>query len=311
MTTIQSHRHLAFVLSLSGLLACAPSPPTPVPAQAPAAAKASQPDAEPAQAAKTAPTSKVTPAPTVRAPRPVRAAGPTDKVHLTRTTGSVEGPFPYTIVAPSSDEADLPIVIALHGRGDRAEGFCRLIERLRLPYRFIVAEAPLRWGLGSGKQWFDMKATDRPERLRRRVEELEVLASKVAKRWPKAPMPSLLGFSQGAMLALQAVTQSPERFRGVIALSGTLLETKGLAPVSVKRPVWLSAGDADRIVPLAATQQTADTLKKLGHEAEFFAFNGGHTVSDEVVTGIRTQLSQWYPRTPEAQGAEAKEKRAQ
>jgi predicted esterase len=70
--------------------------------------------------------------------------------------------------------------------------------------------------------------------------------------------------------------------------------------------VWLTAGDTDRIVPEAATRQAADALKALGHGAELFVFSGGHTVSEEVVTGIREQLAQWYPRPRERRGTGVK-----
>ena len=304
--TIQCHNTLLLALSLIGTLACTPTSPTP--AAQPAPKSTAEPPTAPVAAPDQAPA--VRPAPTVRAPRPIRAAAPRDKLHLTRTTGSVESPLPYTIVAPSNGPPELPIIIALHGRGDRAEGFCRLVERLRLPYRFIVVEAPMRWGLGSGKQWFDMKAPDRPEQLRRRVDELKLLTEKLAKRWPKAPIPSLLGFSQGAMLALQAVAQRPALFTGVIALSGGLVETEGLSPVSVKRPVWLSAGESDRIVSPDLTERAAATLSSLGHQTEVFRFKGGHTVTDEVVSRIRDTLKQWYARVPDKPGAGGDKKRA-
>ena len=131
-------------------------------------------------------------------------------------------------MAPADGGEALPIVLALHGRGDRAEGFCRLVERLRLPFRFVVAEAPMRWGLGSGKAWFDMGSAERPAQLAARVKDIMTLTEKVRKRWPKAPAPALLGFSQGAMLALQVIATHPERFSGAVALSGSLLEPEGL-----------------------------------------------------------------------------------
>jgi phospholipase/carboxylesterase len=282
MMMIQSHTHLTLASLFISLVGAACTPANPEVAR-PEAAK---PELS---------TPKVVPAPPSRAPRPIRAEAPTDKLHLTRTTGSAAGPIPYTIVAPTADTPGLPIIIALHGRGDRAEGFCRLVERLRLPFRFVVGEAPMRWGLGSGKQWFEMKATDRSSQLRGRVSELGTLA---AKRWPEAPPPTLLGFSQGAMLALQALAETPERFAGVIALSGALVETEGLVKSSTGRRVWLSAGSSDRTVPPESTQEAADALRALGHHTEVFRFDGGHAVSNEVVASVRETLLRWLSPPP-------------
>jgi phospholipase/carboxylesterase len=168
----------------------------------------------------------------------------------------------------------------------------------------------MRWGLGGGKQWFEMKASDRADQLRRRVAELGGLAAKVAKRWPRAPAPSLLGFSQGAMLALQAVAQTPQRFAGVIALSGALIETEGLAAASIGRRVWLSAGTSDRIVKPETTQRAADALKALGHDAEVFRFKGGHAIPADVVSRVRETLTLWHARPPIEPGTGADTKRA-
>ena len=89
-----------------------------------------------------------------RPKRPAAAPVVSPEVHLIRTSGSARGPIPYLTVEPSEASNETPIVIALHGRGARADSFARLTEGLRVPARFIVGRGPLPWGATGGRQWF-------------------------------------------------------------------------------------------------------------------------------------------------------------
>ena len=279
--TIQGHqKHLFWALIALTLITGCPS---------------GEPPRAPADTPREAPRVKASPkvAPATRPPRPVRAKAPSDKLHLLRTTGSVEGPIPYTVVAPAEESPKLPVVIALHGRGDRAEGFVRLVKRLRMPIRFVVGEGPMPWGMSAGKRWFDMRSKERDAQLTQRVNDLVTLADKVSKRWPEAPPPIVLGFSQGAMLALQAIAERPDRFAGAVALSGALLKREGLSKGGPTRPVLLATGHNDPVVPAARSTEASEALRALGHRTEVFTFQGGHTVPAEALSRVREALSAW------------------
>ena len=210
----------------------------------------------------------------------------------------MEGPIPYLIVAPADAPPDAPIVLALHGRGDRGERFARLAEQLRLPLRFVVGDAPMPWGARGGRRWFDMKSPDLPAQLSARVADLVSLADVVAARWPQAPTPILLGFSQGAMLSLQALAQRPDRFAGVIALSGSLLVTEGLTPAKAGRPALITTGTKDRVVPSARSRAAAAALEALGHQVDTLEFEGGHMVSQGVLERVAQSLRAWTSANP-------------
>ena len=284
MNAIRCH---TLLLSLGLTLSACPAPTS----TSPPPAVESTPKAAPPK--KAPPKGKTNPS-THRPPAgPVRAAAPTDKLRIVRTSGSVEGPLPYLIVEPARAPADTPLVIALHGRGDTADGFARLAERLRMPLRFIVAQAPMPWGMRDGRRWFDMRSPELRAQLTQRVTDLTTLASQVAKRWPEAPPPYLMGFSQGAMLSLQAIAERPGPFAGAIALSGALLSTEGLPKASEVRPVLLTGGATDRVVPAKRARDAEATLKTLGHRTELVIFEGGHSVTPEVVNHIRRVLDGW------------------
>lgn len=204
------------------------------------------------------------------------------RVPVLERRGDSEGPIPYRVVEPGNVTAGTPLVIALHGRGDTAEGFGRLALRLGLDARIAVAEAPLPFGLAGGRQWYDASAADAPAQVRARVKDLAALVDKLEALYPEAGRPALLGFSQGAVLALQAAHEIPDRFRAVVALSGYLAIEAGGATPTRPLPVLVTAGTKDRIIPQERSWSAAVVLERQGHAVERFAFEGPHSVPPAV-----------------------------
>lgn len=218
----------------------------------------------------------------------------TTPLHLVARTGSVEGPIPYIVIEPAEGPPDLPLVIALHGRGSTNERFVRLLEALQLPARIIVGNGPMPWGMKGGRRWFDLAAANRDQQIAKRVDDLVVLSDKLEAQWPKAPKATLLGFSQGGILALHALLEHPERWRAVIALSADLRAPLLGRFVTQAVPTLLTVGMRDRIIMPDRSYAAAWTLKALGHQPEVFSFPGGHTVSPAV----RRRISEFLKSLP-------------
>jgi phospholipase/carboxylesterase len=276
--------------SLLLLAACSRSqPPAPPATPTPPPASAAQPPAAPSQP------------PDIQAPpsRPAAARAPRTPLLIERA-GDPTGPIGYLVLEPANPAPDLPVVIALHGRGDRAEQFARLAEGLQVPVRFVVARAPLPFGPGAGKQWFDSDSPDVAEQIAARVEELVVLTDRVRAAWPAAPKPILLGFSQGAMLAIQSVARHPDRYAAAVALSGFLPLDQGNAKAAAAVPMLLTAGSNDSLVSPERTKLAVTALEALGHQPELLEFDGGHTIPRAAVARTRAFLREHAKLPPVA-----------
>ncbi|RIK42548.1 MAG: phospholipase [Chloroflexi bacterium] len=107
----------------------------------------------------------------------------------------------------------------------------------------------------------------------------------------------LLGFSQGACLALEYAARHPQRYGGVFGLSGALIEN-GDQPRSYEgslagAPVFLGCSDVDMHVPLARFERTAEIFRQLGASVTKRVYPGmGHTVNEDELAFIRQQLSE-------------------
>ncbi len=277
-----------FAVALGGP-ACRGEPgvAAPAPSSAPAAA---------APAAQAPPPTTPPPAPARRIEKPRAAPGPGPGIHVTRHSGRVDGAIPYLVVEPADATPDLPIVLAMHGRGDQATAFAAFAEDLRLPARVLVLHAPLPWGRKQGRQWFDMGSPEVDAQIAQRVDDLRALVAQLESTdYPKARgKPLLVGFSQGAMLAIQAVARAPETFGGAAALSGDLRVTAGnkTAPVGHRLPVLLTAGERDTLVVPERTEKAAAALRTLGHAVEVLRFRGGHKIPRDVRSRTRSFLTE-------------------
>ena len=212
-------------------------------------------------------------------------------------SGSLVPPIEYVVVEPVNAPPDTPLVVALHGRGDTPEAFGRLARRLRLPVRTIVARGPMRWGSRDGRAWFDLADAQGSEQLAQRLLDLETLVAQLAKTYPGSPKPVVYGFSQGAVLALQAVARKPELFTAVAALSGFLPEPDRGVKASAPVPLLLTAGKKDKVITPARTKAAVAALGPLGHAPKLVEFEGGHQIPPAVLVELRTFLLQHARKT--------------
>jgi phospholipase/carboxylesterase len=98
----------------------------------------------------------------------------------------------------------------------------------------------------------------------------------------------LLGFSQGACLALEFAVRNARRYGGVAGLSGALIGPEGTNwdyPGGLAgTPVFLGCSDVDAHIPLARVHESTDVIRALGGDVTEIIYPGmGHTiVQDEI-----------------------------
>jgi len=105
----------------------------------------------------------------------------------------------------------------------------------------------------------------------------------------------LLGFSQGACLALEYAARNPQRYGGVVALSGGLIgapgELEGYEGNLEDTPVFLGCSDVDFHIPVERVHESRDILKKLGASVEERIYPSmGHTINQDEVDYVRGMM---------------------
>ncbi|KND17263.1 hypothetical protein ADZ37_19325 [Pannonibacter phragmitetus] len=179
-------------------------------------------------------------------------------------------------------------VIFLHGVGGTGAAMRPLAEALALPQPVAFPDGPRPFDMGLGRQWFSVKGVTEANRPGRVAEVLPAFARMIESLGD--PRDSLLiGFSQGAIMALHAVAAGLP-VAGVIALSGRLA-----GPVDLRSdwpPITMIHGADDPVIPLAAARATEAWLHDVGAAPRLTVFDGlGHSIDARVLAAIRDTLS--------------------
>ncbi len=110
---------------------------------------------------------------------------------------------------------------------------------------------------------------------------------------------ALLGFSQGACLALEAAARNARRYAGVVGFSGGLIGPPGtpfdFAGSLDGTPVFLGCSDVDPHIPKERVEESAVALDRLGAAVDVRLYPGmGHTVNRDELEAARAILDEAF-----------------
>ncbi|MGB1274620.1 MAG: alpha/beta fold hydrolase [Nannocystaceae bacterium] len=184
----------------------------------------------------------------------------------------------------------LPMIIAIHGLGDRPENFADVMKGFPERARVILPRA--LDDHNEGFSWFPVRARDKDVELL--SEKVGVAADKLAEMTkalqaarPTTGKPVVTGFSQGGMLAFTLASRHPELFAAAVPVSGWLPDPlwpkKKPASAAQNPPVVALHGDTDRALLIDRTRASVANQKKLGYAVELKEYPGvGHQITAEM-----------------------------
>jgi phospholipase/carboxylesterase len=179
-------------------------------------------------------------------------------------------------LAPASGGKARQLVVLLHGYGADGNDLIDLGRAWAsvLPdAAFLSPHAPEPFPGPFGRQWFPLDREDPNSRWRGAVAAApwldRLLDAELGKLGLDDSALALVGFSQGAMMALHVGPRRAKRIAGIVGYSGLLIAPDRLASEAVHRPpVLLVHGESDPVVPFAAMGQAERGLKAAGFPVE-------------------------------------------
>jgi phospholipase/carboxylesterase len=202
---------------------------------------------------------------------------------------------------PASDASQL--FLLLHGVGGAPADLTALGSALAdaYPKALIVSVAAASKSdiSNRGYQWFSVRGVTENNRAERVRDAMPAFIATVEywQRFAKvgADATAIIGFSQGAIMALEATQRDLPIAARVIAIAGRFATPPTIAPAVTT--VHLFHGREDAVIAYQHSINAAERLLELGGDitAEILP-NVGHEVSDGIVAAVLYKLSQYVPK---------------
>lgn len=184
------------------------------------------------------------------------------------------------------------VMLMLHGRGATAEDILTLANEFNQPnFTFLAPQA-------KDFQWYPYRFIEPILRNEPYLSSALKLVDDIVTDVIKAGVPKtklvLLGFSQGACLALEYAARNPQLYGGVAGLSGGLIgDVLGEYSGSMAgTPIFLGCSDKDFHIPKERVIESAAVFRGLGADVtERLYPNMGHTVNDDELSIVSHMMA--------------------
>jgi phospholipase/carboxylesterase len=194
-------------------------------------------------------------------------------------------PLVHEHVAPEDPEG-APGILLLHGRGSHERDLLGLADSFPDGIHVLSARAPDP--MGQGFTWYELDLSggglehsqpdgDDWERSRELVDAFSDRAKSV---YGVGDL-GILGFSQGSILGMGSLLDSPERYAYVVGLHGYLPARYESGYDVSGKPVFLAGGEQDQIIPEHRTADAAERLRAFGADVTYNTYPTGHGIATE------------------------------
>jgi predicted esterase len=199
---------------------------------------------------------------------------------------------PLLTSGPRPADARLTMIM-IHGRGASAEDILSLARELEpKDVAYLAPQA-------AGRTWYPYSFLTAMERnqpgLSSALGVVSRLVTALKDDGIEADRLGLIGFSQGACLALEYAARHATRYAAVCGLSGGLIGPPGTrrdyAGSFAGTPVFLGCSDIDPHIPLDRVRESAGVFRTMqAHVDERIYPQMGHTVSRDEIDAVNALL---------------------
>jgi phospholipase/carboxylesterase len=192
--------------------------------------------------------------------------------------------------APERERAGRPLLVLLHGYGSHEGDLFGLSPRLPLGPVIASVRAPLPEN--GGNAWFSLRGSTPGDPPKANVDA----AAEALLEWLDIldyTSVGLLGFSQGAAVALQSLRHAPDRFAAIAALSGFI--ASGGHPgdaelATIKPPVFYGRGTVDTIIAADAVARTEAWIPEHTTDTSRIYEDLAHSISADELSDVAAFL---------------------
>jgi predicted esterase len=185
-------------------------------------------------------------------------------------------------------------MVMIHGRGSNPDGILALTSHFRREGMAFLAPTADN-GTWYPQRFLVPRRANEPY-LSQALQTIDALVGQIAQAGIPIEKTLLLGFSQGACLALEYAIRHPRRYGSVVGLSGALIgaddELTGYVGGLDGVPIFLGCSDVDMHIPVERVHTTQTLFEAQGAVVTKRIYpNFGHTVNMDEIEAIREMVA--------------------
>lgn len=200
------------------------------------------------------------------------------------------------------EQSDLPLIVAIHGRGADATDLASLAQELNPgTYRWVLPQGPRPVPLGpgyTGWAWYDL-GDAQADTVKESGGMLAQFMSGTLGRLGLTPDRVVLsGFSQGGVMTLYVGLTSPEAYAGLAVMSGYLPVPETLTPILPQRrdrSVLMVHGVYDSVLEIPRARKARELLEEAGVHPEYHEFPMDHQITAESLAVVQEYVNRVLP----------------
>ncbi|CDR34797.1 alpha/beta hydrolase [Criblamydia sequanensis] len=197
----------------------------------------------------------------------------------------------FTLYHQGSLKTDSQVLILLHGRGAKAESMFSLGERLGNEKSYLAAiNAPNNTWY---PQSFMVEESLNQPFLRNSIEYVAKVIEDLAKIVSYERI-YIIGFSQGACLALEVAARHAKKYGGVVAFSGGLIGNPSSEKYKgnfEKTKIFIGNSDRDPFIPLNRSEESKIILESMGAAVTLNVYEGmAHTINEDEIRWVKKNI---------------------
>ncbi len=201
----------------------------------------------------------------------------------------------YLVRGPKVANAQPPLLLLLHGVGSNEADLFSFADQLPDEYLVVSARAPITLGPES-YAWYQVDfSTGTPVFNAQQAEEARTtiiaFIGELAQEHAFDPhRVTILGFSQGAIMAYSVALTRPDLVQHIAVMSGRLLEEvkpQVKPSADLKRlDIFISHGTQDGTLPVRHATEADSYLRTLGITPKLKTWPEGHTISAAMLADL-------------------------
>ena len=204
-------------------------------------------------------------------------------------------PLKNLVKLPYKQHPKSATVFFLHGFGSNMHDLFALSDFFPIEWTCISLEATVPTGFG-GWAWTELDYNNimelpKPEQIyMHRTKIIQSIKISIQSLGLDSSQIFLVGFSQGASMALFCGLTRPAMFHGIASLCGFLPNNKFLEEIKKdivsELNLFIGNGTEDDVVSISLGRATKTTLESIGVQPLYQEYPAGHTISNDCLQDI-------------------------